>query len=414
LSSQPSQRPLRGPLRPIIRPLWEFLREEAAGGALLLLAAMAALVWINAPGGDSYTDLWDRRAGADLGFADLNLTLGTWVNDGLMTVFFFVVGLEIKREILNGELSDRRAAALPVAAALGGMVVPASIYAALNASGDGARGWGVPMATDIAFAVGVLALLGPRVPLSLKVFLLALAIVDDIGAITVIAIFYADGVSPAWAAVAVAVFATTGALALLNVRLLAAYLVLAVVAWLAIHESGVHATIAGVIMALLTPVDHGADPRSATVLDRLEHILHPWSSFVIIPVFALANAGIELDGGAVRDAISSPVSLGVAAGLLAGKPLGITIFALIAVRAGIASLPRDVQWRQLAGAGFVAGIGFTVSLFISELAFADPALGDEAKIGILAGSCVAGVAGYVLLRALPGSTASSDAENAKG
>ncbi len=315
-----------------------------------------------------------------------------------MAIFFFVVGLEIKREVVDGELSDPRAAALPVAAAIGGMIVPALIFAVLNLTGGGGRGWGIPMATDIAFAVGVLALLGTRVPLSLKLFLLALAIVDDIGAIAVIAIFYTEHLSLPWLGCAVAIFAMTAALSLLRVRIVAVYLALAAVAWLAVHESGVHATIAGVIMAMLIPTDHGASANNATVLDRLEHMLHPWSGYLIVPLFALANAGVDLGGGAVGDAATSRVSVGVIIGLIGGKPIGITLFALAAVTCGIATLPRGVRWAQILAAGMIAGIGFTVSIFISELAFTDPALIDEAKIGILAGSVLAGIAGYVSLR----------------
>lgn len=381
-----------------MRPLQAFLADETAGGILLLAATIVALTWINAPGGDSYRDFWTTSTNVGLGVAELHLSIGEWVNDGLMGIFFFVVGLEIKREVLDGELSDRRAAALPAAAALGGMVVPALIFAVLNLTGGGGRGWGIPMATDIAFAVGVLALLGKRVPLSLKLFLLALAIVDDLGAIVVIAIFYTEDLSLGWLGGSIAVFAMTGALALLRVRILAVYLVLGALAWLAVHESSVHATIAGVIMAMLIPTDHSVSAGDATALDRLEHMLHPWSSYLIVPLFALANAGVDLGGSAVSDAAGSRVSVGVIIGLIAGKPIGITLFALAAVASGVATLPRGVRWVQILGAGMIAGIGFTVSIFISELAFTDSALVDEAKIGVLAGSAIAGVAGYAMLR----------------
>lgn len=380
-----------------MRPLQEFLEHESAGGMLLLVAAIAAIVWINLPG-QTYADLWAHPATARLLITDLQLSVRGWINDGLMAVFFFVAGLEIKREMTVGELAVRRTAALPVAAALGGMIVPAAIFAALNATGDGGRGWGIPMATDLAFSLGVLALLGTRAPLSLKLFLLALAIVDDIGAIGVIAIFYTHDLSFGWIAAAVAVFAFTGALAVLRVRVLVAYLLLAAIAWLCVYESGIHPTIAGVVMAMLIPTDHGAAPHDAAVLDRLEHLLHPWSSFVIIPLFALANAGVDLGGGAIGDAASSRVTAGVVLGLIIGKPIGITLFAFAAVAAGIGALPRGVRWSQIAAVGLLAGIGFTVSIFISELAYADAERVQAAKIGILAASTVAGIAGYAALR----------------
>ncbi len=406
---------------------------------MLLVAAAVALLWANAPQGDSYRDFWGARITLDLNIITLDEPLVRWVNDGLMAVFFFVVGLEIKRELLRGELAGARRAALPVAAALGGMIVPAAIYAAFNAGRDGAHGWGIPMATDIAFAVGVLVLLGGRIPLSLKVFLLALAIVDDLGAIAVIAVFYTDDLSLGWLAAAAGIFALVFVLGRLRVRALWVYVAAGAAAWLAVHESGVHATIAGVILGLLTPVDAHAEPGdldsrainliadhhashelhtrdgadesgaalreletlardSRPVLDRLEHTLHPWVSYAIIPIFALANAGVSLGGGALRDAASAPVSLGVAAGLMLGKPIGITLASLVAVRSGIATLPDGVRWPQIVGVSLVGGVGFTVSLFISDLAFADAALIDQAKIGILAGSTLMGVAGYLVLR----------------
>ena len=330
----------------------------------------------------------------------LNLTLAAWVNDGLMAIFFFVVGLEIKRELIRGELADRRKAALPAAAALGGMIVPALIFVAFNAGGEGSRGWGIPIATDIAFAVGVLSLLGDRLPLSLKVFLLALAIVDDLGAIAVIAIFYTHDLSPDWLAVAAAMFALVYALSRLGVRHIAIYLAIALVAWLAVHESGVHATVAGVILGLLLPIgpDDGRGAPATSISGRLEHALHPWTSYVIIPIFALVNAGIELDGGIVGDAATSPVAIGVALGLILGKPIGITLFSYVAVKLGVAVLPDGVGWTVIGAVSMIAGIGFTVSLFVTALAFKDPSLIEEAKIGILTGSAVIGTLGFFVLR----------------
>jgi NhaA family Na+:H+ antiporter len=356
--------------------------------------------------------------------------------------------MEIKRELLRGELSDVRSAALPVAAAIGGMAVPALIYFAFNMSGEEADGWGIPMATDIAFAVGVLSLLGTRVPLSLKVFLLALAIVDDIGAITVIALFYTLDLDLAWLSAAAGMFALVFALTRADVRLVVVYMLAGIAAWLCVFESGVHATIAGVIMGVLMPVsphyseeefdasvaslmsdispdneqtkrEDDEDRRAALreleelardsrpVLDRLEHALHPWTSFAIIPIFALANAGVELSGDAISDAASSPIALGVAAGLVVGKPVGILLLSFAAVRLGVAALPPGITWAQIAGAGMIAGIGFTVSIFISELAFESRDLVDEAKIGILAGSALIATLGFVALRLMsprPGAT----------
>lgn len=433
-----ARRAALGALPRLAQPLQEFLTTEAAGGLLLLAATAAALVWANLPSG-SYAGLWGAHTGIDLNRLSIDESLRAWVNDGLMTVFFFVVGLEIKRELLHGELAGRRKAALPVAAALGGMVVPAIIYLAFNVRGDGEHGWGIPMATDIAFAVGVLALLGRRVPLPLKIFLLALAIVDDLGAILVIALFYTESLSAGWLVAAAALFATTIVLQRAGVRHLLPYVAVGVAAWLAMHESGVHPTIAGVAMGLLTPsqpyaegdtledsaaelvaafqagrarASRAGDEQSRAALralenlsretrsplDRLEHALHPWSSYAIVPMFALANAGIAIDGDVVHDAAHSPVAAGVALGLIAGKPLGIVLFSWLAVRAGIAVLPNGVRWPQLAGAATVAGVGFTVSLFISGLAFSDPALADEARIGILGGSALMAVAGFAVLR----------------
>jgi NhaA family Na+:H+ antiporter len=389
------------PFKRIVRPLEEFLGEETAGGVVLLVAAAAALLWANIHG-DSYFDLWGRHLGGELGPFHLRLSLGDWVNDLLMAMFFFVVGLEIKRELISGELSDRRSAALPVAGALGGMVVPALIYTVANAGGDGARGWGIPIATDIAFAVGVLALLGPRVPASLKAFLLALAIVDDIGGIAVIAIFYTDDMKIGWLAASLGIFAVGAAMAILNVRPAGAYALVAAAAWLTVHESGVHATIAGVIAAALVPVRYGAHASPGSLVDQAEHLLHPISSYAVVPLFALANAGVDLTGGLVGDALSSPISLGILLGLCLGKPLGIAGFALAAERLGLAAAPRGVGWDELVGAGFLGGIGFTVSIFIANLSFDDPLLIEEAKAGVLAASLLAGAAGYALLRATTG------------
>jgi len=360
----------------------EFVSVETSSGIALVAAAAAALLWANlAPG--SYVDTW----GSDLG----PLTLRGWINDALMALFFFVVGLEIKREVVEGELRDRRHATLPAVAALGGMVVPALVYAAWTAGGQGANGWGVPMATDIAFALGVLALLGSRVRPEAKLFLLALAIVDDIGAILVIAVFYSSDVSVGWLLAAAAVCAAVVVGRRFGVEHPAWFLVPGIALWICVHESGVHATIAGVALAFLLPTGPG---REDGPVERLEHGLHPLTSFVIVPLFALANAGVLLDGERVLRAFESPVTLGVVTGLVLGKMIGITLFALLALRLRIARLPPGLDGAQIAAVSIVAGIGFTVSLFVAELAFRGSTLA-EAKIGILVASVLAGSAGMV-------------------
>jgi NhaA family Na+:H+ antiporter len=410
----------RGPT--ILRPLRDFLHTEAAGGAAVLLAAAVALVWANSPWQDGYAELWSTRIAVEVGGHGIDLDLRGWINDGLMAIFFFVVGLEIKRELVEGELREPRRAALPAIAAVGGMLLPALIYAAFNAGGAGSSGWGIPVATDIAVAVAVVSLLGSAVDPALKLFLLALAIVDDIGAIGIIAIFYSDGVD-GWA-----VLVAIGLLALMigcraaGVHSIGVFAVLGVAVWLALHESGIHATIAGVVLGLLAPtrpferrelidetelLDVSTAERarqtadlargSVSVVEWLEFRLHPWSSFVIVPLFALANAGLPITADALGDAWSSSVTHGVVVGLVVGKLVGVTAFTWLAVRLGIGTLP-GVPWRQFVGVGAVAGIGFTVSLFVTGLAFTDPALQDQAKIGILGASIIAGIVGALVLR----------------
>jgi NhaA family Na+:H+ antiporter len=436
------------PIRRVLRPFREFARVEASGGIVLLAATSIALLWANSPWAPSYAALWHTPLTVGAGDVGLSMDLHHWINDGLMALFFFVVGLEIKREVLVGELADPRKAALPIAAAVGGMVVPALLYVAVNAGGPGARGWGVPMATDIAFALGVLALLGRRAPLALKVFLTALAIVDDIGAVLVIALFYTAAI--AWPALVVGC-ALLGGLAAANrvgARSPLVYALLGVAVWVAFLRSGVHATIAGVLVAMTIPawvrldvpsfaerartsLDHlvEAAGRGGSVLTdqvqqhaladlataceraqapmlRLEHALHPWVSFVVMPVFALANAGVSL-GGAVG-ALGHPVSLGVLAGLVVGKQAGITLFAWLAVRGGLAALPAGVTWRHVYGAAWLGGIGFTMSLFVAGLAFGEGDLLPAAKVGILGASAVAGVVGYLLIRSAPRTSAPAE------
>jgi NhaA family Na+:H+ antiporter len=337
--------------------------------------------------------LWGYDITATFGRFSIADDLRHWVNDGLMPIFFFVIGLEVKRELTEGELTDRRAASLPLLAAVGGMAVPALVYFAWNPSGPASSGWGIPMATDTAFALGVLALLGARVPSGLKLFLLTLAVVDDIGAICVIAIFYSSDVQIEWLAGAVLTIAIVVAMRRLGVPFALAYVAPALVLWLCVFQSGVHATIAGVALGLLTPV---TDSRGRRVLDMLEHRLHPWTSFVVVPVFALANAGITLSGDAVRAAGSSTITWGVATGLVAGKTVGIVTASAVCVALGLSRLPERSSFRDLLGIAALAGIGFTVSLFIADRSFPGTEL-YEAKIGILAASLVASMLGTGLI-----------------
>ena len=391
----------------VLRPLRDFLHTEAAGGVALLLAAAVALVWANSPWQDAYVELWDTVLRIDIGDWELALDLRGWINEGLMTIFFLVVGLEIKRELVDGELREPRRAALPAIAAVGGMIVPAVLYLAVNAGGDGSSGWAIPMATDIAIAVGVVSLLGARIAPSLKIFLLTLAIADDVGAIAVIAIVFSEDLDVRSILIAAGLVIVLTFARRLHVQLAVVYVALGIALWLALHESGIHATIAGVIVGLMTPtrpvrrrdvIDaEEVDDQSVSVVEWLEHLLHPWTSFLIVPLFALANAGVPITGGALADAASSPVTYGIVLGLVIGKPIGIALFTWVAVRAGIGVLPTASTWRAIAGIGAVAGIGFTVSLFVTGLAFDDVGMQDEAKIGILAASLIAAVIGAVIL-----------------
>lgn len=350
--------------------LREFLHDEASGGLAILAATIVALLWANV--GPDYDGFWHTELGP--------LDLHHWVNDALMAVFFLVVGLEIKREFVDGRLQDRRTAALPAIAAVGGVVAPILIFVVVIAGGDGADGWAIACATDIAFAVGLIALLGDRVSEGTRVFLLAVAIVDDIIAIAIIAVFYAESVSLLWL-LAAAVLA--GAIKLLP-RL---WIPLGIVLWIAVHEAGVHATIAGVTVGLLLPLAIG---------ERVEHRLHPWSAFLVVPLFALANAGVAFGGGVLADALASRLTWAIVVALVVGKLLGITGATLGALRGG-GTLPAGMPRGELLGVGAAAGIGFTVSLFIAELAFDDEALVDTAKVGIFAGSVISGILGWLLL-----------------
>ncbi len=437
------------PIDKLLRTFQRFASLEAASGLVLMACALAALVWANSTWGQSYARLWQTPV--TLGFTPLALSkpLLLWINDGLMALFFFLVGLEIKREMLIGELASFKRSALPVMAAIGGMLVPAGLYACFNLSKPGEPGWGIPMATDIAFSLGVLALLGTRAPFALKIFLTALAIADDIGAVLVIALFYTGQISGTALLAAAALLAALILVNRLGVQSILPYVVLGVGLWLAMLKSGVHATIAGILLAMCIParplgawsplaklrttlfrwrkrlpvparqtglpegVPHMASQQNPSptahplntppqngdsLMIRLEHALHPWVSFGVMPLFALANAGVTIHGG-LPEAINHPVSLGVLAGLVLGKPVGILSFSWLAVRLGIAALPNGAHWRHILGVGMLGGIGFTMSLFVAGLAFGQTALLDSAKVGILLASLMSGLAGGLFLLA---------------
>ena len=407
-----------------IRRLRDFLRLEASAGILLVGAAVLALIWANSPWSETYFDLWGTSAEIGVGDHVIELNLREWVNDLGMVLFFFVVGLEIKREIAHGELRDPRQAALPVIAAIGGMIVPATIFALLNSGGEGSQGWGIPMATDIAIVMGVVALIGTRSPSWLKLFLLALAIVDDLGAIIIIAVFYSEGISFGWLSLAISAVAVALVLRP-HVPWMGVYVALGGVCWLGLHEAHVHPTLTGVAFGLLAPVTprRGSGPLdveellsrpnfyvaqrvsreakwSVSIVEWLEHRLHPWSAFVVVPLFALANAGIRIPVSELGDAMSNRVTWGVVLGLVVGKTVGITVATFAAVRLRIGRLPEGVTMRYVVGAGALGGIGFTVSLFVTELAFGNEQIGTDARLGVLIGSLIAAVVGTLIL--LPG------------
>ena len=435
-----------------LSPLDSFVRTSVSGIGLLLVGTALALLMANSPMSDGYERFWETTLTVGIGDGGISESLRTWVNDGLMTLFFFIVGLEIKREVLVGEMRYPRQAALPISAAVGGAVVPALVYAAINFGGGGAHGWGVPMATDTAFSLGILSLLGGRVRPLLLVFVTAFAIVDDILAVLVIALFYTDSIS--WPALGIAAL-LLGVLAVANVAGFHRWPIYAAVGlgvWLAVFESGVHATAAGVLVAMTVPARSWINPSEflrrgrramddfeaacylapniltnepqqqatqtlerlcedvETPMTHLQHNLNPWVAFVVLPIFAFANAGIPLVDG-FGEAMTSPVTWGVVAGLVVGKPLGITLFSWLAVRYGIALKPGGIAWRHIAAVAWLGGIGFTISLFVTELAFEHGANADAARIGILLGSVVAGGVGYLALRAyLPPEPAPEPAE----
>ena len=374
-----------------IRPISAFLRMEASSGIILAVCAAVAMLIANNTLFKIYTHI--------LHFKILNLSIQHWINDGLMAIFFFVIGLEIKKEILVGELSTLKKAALPIAAALGGMVLPALIYAYFNPSQPTLNGWGIPMATDIAFALGVLTLFGSRVPLSLKIFLLALAIVDDLGAVLVIAFFYTSEIRVTGLILAGVVCLLIFALRFFHVRRYFIFILLGTIAWAGTYYSGVHSTIAGVVLGLLTPLSYPTAKGSLATYSPLEdliHVLHPWVSYLIMPIFALANAGINLSGINFDDVYNHPVHQGILWGLFIGKPAGIFICSVIASWLGLAVLPLDLKWRHILGTAFLGGVGFTMALFISALSLASN-LEVYSKTGILLGSIIAAVFGAIIL-----------------
>lgn len=435
---KPMAKGIQAQARRLLLPIQEFIATEAASGIVLVAVTVLALIWANSPWSDSYEALRQLPIAVSVGASGLEKPFEVWVNDLLMAIFFFLVGLEIKRELMVGELRGWRRAALPVLAAVGGMLVPAAIYLVFNAGSATAVGWGVPMATDIAFALGVLALLGDRVPHQLAVFLLALAIIDDLGAVLAIALFYTRELDTASLALAGAVWLVAAIYGSAGGKRAAVWAVLGAVLWYFVLKSGVHATIAGVLLAFTVPIAHRVDPEALrqelrakiggsfeeieisfshaaevllaarSPLHRFEHALQPYVAYLIVPFFALFNAGVPL-GGEIAAELLSPVTLGVVFGLLLGKPLGIAGVCWLAVRLGVSPLPQGVVFAHIIGAGLLAGIGFTMALFIGHLAFGAGPVLDQAKLGILLASLLAAIAGMLLLARLPARKAEATA-----
>ena len=425
-------------LNRILSSIQKFLELEASGGIILVISTVVALIWANSPFSALYFNLWNKYIIIDFAGFKLKNSIHHWINDGLMVIFFFVVGLEIKRELIAGELSSIKKASLPIAGALGGMILPALIYLLFNYGKEGMSGWGIPMATDIAFVVGLMALLGPKFPLPLKIFVLALAIVDDIGAVLVIAIFYTKEISLQALQIASLILVLLFIVNRLDVRNLIVYIILGVALWLAFLMSGVHATVAGVLLAFFIPARPKIEKNKfydktknlldkflstkndedilkdeerleivfeiekncekvLTPLQRFEHSLHPWVTYLIIPVFALANAGVALSEIST-DNLFNPISIGIFLGLFIGKQLGIFLFSYFAIKLKLASMLENVNYTKLYGAGILCGIGFTMSLFIANLAFETNELLDIAKIGILSASLISGIVGFVVTK----------------
>lgn len=375
--------------------LRDFLKEESAGGVVLMIAAAVALILANSPLAGAYLAVLNAEIALTVSGGGIEKPALLWINDGLMAVFFFLIGLEVKREVLTGQLSSWKQSSLPLFAALGGMVMPALVFAVINwNSPENLAGWAIPAATDIAFALGILALLGSRVPVALKALLLAIAVIDDIGAIVIIALFYTPGVEVAMLAAAAAVLALLIVIGRAKVGSSLPYVILGIALWFFVLKSGVHATLAGVALAMTVPLTSRAGDK---VLERMEHALHPWVAFLVVPIFALANAGVSFAGMEVS-AFAAPLPLGIALGLFIGKQLGIVGFAWVAVKSGIASLPKGISWAQVYGLSLIAGIGFTMSLFIGNLAFSSPEQIAAVKLGVLSGSLISAIVGIMILR----------------
>ena len=377
------------------RALRDFLKQESAGGIVLMIAAVLALVLANTALSGAYFAALDTEIRLTVGGEGIVKPALLWINDGLMALFFFLVGLEVKREVLTGQLSSWKQSSLPLFAALGGIMMPALVFVAVNwNTPENINGWAIPAATDIAFALGILALLGSRVPVALKALLLAVAVIDDIAAIAIIALFYTPGVEVSMLMMAAGVLVVLAIFGRAKVGSTIPYIVLGLVLWFFVLKSGVHATLAGVALAMTVPM---ANRKGEPVLEHMEHALHPWVAFLVVPIFALANAGVTLTG-LEPSALIAPLPLGIALGLVIGKQVGIVGFAWLAAKTGISSLPRGISWRQIWGMSLIAGIGFTMSLFIGNLAFASPEMIDAVKLGVLSGSLVAGILGVLILR----------------
>ena len=399
MTTAPKPTPAPAPRPPEIlaraaRSTRDFLRQESAGGIVLMAAAAIAVIWANSPIASAYFGILDTTVTAKVGGTGVEKSALLWINDGVMALFFLLVGLEVKREVLIGQLSSWQQSSLPIFAALGGMAIPALVFVGINlGEPDNIQGWAIPAATDIAFALGILALLGSRVPVALKALLLAVAVIDDIGAIAIIALFYTPGVDLAMLGAAAVVLVLLAGFGYLRVGSSIPYAILGIALWYFVLKSGVHATLAGVALAMCIPmVDRKGEPK----LETWEHELHPWVAFLVVPIFALANAGVSFDGMEPA-AILAPLPLGIALGLLLGKQIGIFGLAWLAVKSGIARLPEGVGWLQVWGLSLIAGIGFTMSLFIGNLAFVAPEQINAVKLGVLSGSVVAALLGVLIL-----------------
>ena len=437
MASKLPKLPSNRPIDSFLNPIHEFMKLEASSGILLMITAAVALILANSAWSTQYFSLLEIPLTVGAGSFIIQKPLLLWINDGLMAIFFFIVGLEIKREVMVGELSSPRQALLPIIAAVGGMVVPAGMYVLVTGSTPFANGWGIPMATDIAFALGILALLGTRAPVSLKIFLTALAIIDDLGAVIVIAVFYTSKINMVALMIGGGILLLLAIFNRLGVQKTSFYVILGIALWLAFLKSGIHATIAGVLLAMAVPTRRRLDlaeyrdratkrlaalsdaepgvhkanvedqdtvhaleiisKNASTPLYRMEYGLHGWVAFFVMPVFAFANAGVDLRQVPIMDALLHPVSLGIIAGLFIGKQVGVALFSWIAIKSGVASLPKDVSMGQLYGVAILTGVGFTMSLFIAGLSFTDPTIIDRAKTGIIAASFLAGIIGYVVL-----------------